>query len=114
MTVKLRVKRDGWWEFAQAVKAHEDFDASALIGRNATTVDRWGRLPHSNPTFYDELRSAEDAGVLRYVVSSYWTPIAFAFEVDGEWHWLLNEHRYSVTTSAHQSKIFTAITSLEQ
>jgi hypothetical protein len=83
--------------FATRMRYAEDFDThGALKGRAGTPYLGLGRLPREHE---GDVREAD------YVVYSYATPIA--------WHsangWTLPDVRYSVTTSAHQSKIGGAI-----
>jgi hypothetical protein len=93
--------RSGWWEFSKAIAAGEDFDTSgALKGRNGY-AQSIGQLPKSE---------SATLGEADYVIYSYSTPIAW--RTQGQWH--TPNVKYSVTTSRHQSKIFTAIDQLLQ
>jgi len=93
--------RSSWLEFRDAIENSQDFDTSgALKGRNERHgAMNLGRLPR------DLDATARDAD---YVVYSYATPIAW--RTQGQWH--TPDVKYSVTTSRHQSKIFTAIEGL--
>ena len=93
--------RSSWMEFRDAIESGQDFDTSgALKGRNERYgAMNLGRLPR------DLDATARDAD---YVVYSYATPIAW--RTQGQWH--TPAERYSVTTSRHQSLIFTAIAEL--
>jgi hypothetical protein len=103
MSTKVRLTtRSAWWDFAKAIAAGQDFDTSgALKGRSGEAPWSWGRLD------YDHRASVKDAD---YVIYSYQTPIAW--RTQGQWH--TPNVKYSVTTSRHQSKIFTAIDQLLQ
>lgn len=109
--MKLTVKQTSWSRYAEVLAAGEPFTTSgALRGERHTpgvSVTR-GYLPAS----YQGSLDASD-----YVVWSYGTPIA--------WHrpahprvkwtrgfWTVPAVHYSPTTSAHQSKILTAIESV--
>jgi hypothetical protein len=105
MTTKVKLTvNGGWWQFRDALKAGHDFDTpnGTLYGRNTPEGGwRWGRLDYD---LRDSVKRAD------YVIWSYSTPIAW--RTDGEWH--APEVKYSVTTSRHQGRIFTAISQLRE
>lgn len=101
MMLKLGAKsgpKAGWWHFHDAlVGTPEAFTTNgALRGSDGTAFDM-GQLPEN---FHESARSAT------YTVYSYSTPIAWKNE---DSVWIVPDVKYSVTTSAHQSKIATAI-----
>lgn len=103
--LKLNAKsgdKAGWWHFHDALKGNpEDFTTSgALRGSQGAARYNTGQLPEN----YRE--SAREA---TYTVYSYDTPIAW-LTPDGVW--IVPDVKYSVTTSAHQSKIATAISQI--
>lgn len=107
MTLKLRT-RDGWWVFRDALMfTPEDFTTHGSL---------WGinRMPYESersmdyvagdlPLFYRDSFWRAD-----YAVYSYATPIAW--RTDGVW--ITPGIKYSVTTSRHQGKIFTALSQI--
>jgi hypothetical protein len=90
-------------DFRDALEEGSDFDTSgALKGRNERYgAESFGRIPRE---YRASLMDAE------YVVYSYVTPIAW--RTQGQW--VTPDVKYSVTTSRHQSRIFTAIEQLTQ
>jgi len=110
----LRASRDGWWKFGDAIRERYSFKThGALTGQSRWVPGhvhspcdcaesghdgRWGRLPEEY---------WESAGHASYMVWSYGTPIAWLDHYSNEW--VRPDVKYSVTTSKHQSKIFTAI-----
>jgi len=66
-----------------------------------------GYLP---PAWARELTQDADAGLVRFVIYSYATPIAWLTEQpNGDQQWVFPDVTYSVTTSAHQSKLGTVL-----
>ena len=95
--LKLKVN-GGWWQFTDPLKDREAFQThGALYGAPVSGPSWYDRLPeHYKDSFYDS----------SYAVYSYGTPIAWLNEDD---MWIMPDITYSVTTSKHQGKIFTAI-----
>jgi hypothetical protein len=88
-------------DFRDTLARRESFTTSgALRGVSGPPMSRWGRLDYE---------ARESVSRADYVVYSYSTPIAWHIPDVG---WIENATRYSVTTSRHQSKIFTAIDQL--
>lgn len=105
MTVKLSVRKSGWWEFVKPLRECESFvTAGALKGSKAPIceVPTMGQLPTE---YRDLLKEASSCEILEYVVWSYLTPIAW--KIDGEW--MQPAIYYSVTTTRHQNLIATAL-----
>jgi hypothetical protein len=119
--MKLKVN-GGWWQFSQPLKDLEPFTThGALYGRpgNAYGI-AVGRL---DSKYHESVKHAD------YVVYSYATPIAWHLPAgspteaypDGVWYamnphgeWITPEDKYSVTTSKHQGRIYTAISELRK
>lgn len=115
-TTKL-MTRDSWTKFADTLAGLTPFKTSgALRGdvqKGRPWMRGWGQLPQK---YWDSAERAE------YVVFSYDTPIAWRVRStpgsqaakDGfEGTWYVPNVHYSMTTSRHQSKIRTAVTSIE-
>lgn len=83
----------------KAVHNREEFTHASMSGRWVSSEDfmwrSYGHLPQETVSEMRELLKDRDL----YVVYSYSTPIAYAW--DKEIH--VPNHRYSVTTSHHQS-----------
>lgn len=106
MATKVKVAKHGrnagWWVVRDAIKNGQEFSNSNRSWRGTQgNAPMWqtGQLPSE----YELSAHAAD-----YVVWSYNTPIAW--RVDGEW--ITPDCRYSVTTSYHQGRTFTAISQL--
>lgn len=114
--ITLRVKKDGWWKFRDAIQDLEEWKTYGSLRAtsefvpghvydecNCATLSgrRWGRLPSS---YWQSVSHAS------YIVWSYRTPIAWRDYWTNEW--LMPDEKYSITTSFHQSKIFTAISEM--
>lgn len=88
--------------FADVLRNRQDFKTGgSLTGERGSDRGFGGSLPQA---FLSAVRSAE------YVVYSYTTPIAW-LNADGTW--TVPDVKYSVTTSRHQSKIRSAVKTLE-
>lgn len=112
--IALRVKKDGWWKFRDVIQERQDFRTyGSLHGGSRWTPmhrhspcecaelghdGRWGKLPEEY---------WESASHASYMVWSYGTPIAWLDYYTRKW--VMPSEKYSITTSGHQSKIFTAI-----
>lgn len=95
--------RSSWMDFRDALAVHEPFTTSgSLKGVSMPGYVTLGQLPSQ---YHDSARQAH------YVVYSYTTPIAWYVPRVG---WVTPDVRYSVTTSRHQSKVFTAISQIRQ
>ena len=82
----------------ECIRNREEFVASSLSGARGWATGLLGpRL---------RLRFLKDAPV--YVVYSYATPIAW-LPAHGPGRWIAPRHRYSVTTSAHQTIVAAAV-----
>lgn len=86
---------------AKAVEAREAFKTRGALAGHALADServtfRHGRLPRAHS---DALDTATRDGRIRYVISSYGTPIAWQY-INGVWS--VPSARYSVTTSRHQ------------
>lgn len=117
--MKLTVN-GGWWQFTEPLQNLEAFDThGALCGRPGA-AGGWsiGRLPSEYH---------ESVGWADYVVYSYNTPIAWHlpagspaeayppkvwYTMDPQGEWITPAEKYSVTTTKHQGRIFTAISQL--
>lgn len=101
--MKRHTTRDGWWEFVPTLRNREEFKTGGAL---------WGQVPFPNNVARGQLpREYWDASnEAVYVVYSYVTPIAWE-NADGSW--TTPVVKYSVTTSRHQSKIFTAVDRIE-
>jgi hypothetical protein len=66
------------------------------------TLDGTGRLPAE---YVSQLREQDRAGLIKYVLYSYGTPMAWLV---GE-HWMQPPVKYSASTSGHQSTFAMAI-----
>lgn len=95
MTDTIKAKGP-WWELAPYLRAREPFRTHGALRGEAAPPVFTGHLP----TEYHE--SALHA---TYVVYSYSTPIAWY----AHGTWVVPDTRYSVTTSAHQSRVRTAL-----
>jgi hypothetical protein len=88
-------------DFRDTLAVHEPFTTSgALRGVSMPYSVSMGHLPSQ---YHESARKAH------YVVYSYNTPIAWYVPTVG---WVTPNVRYSVTTSRHQSKVFTAISQI--
>lgn len=97
--IKLKAKGP-WWDFHDVlVGKPEAFQTSGALRGDGGCVSL-GQLP-------DEW--AESAIGASYTVYSYDTPIAW---LDSEGVWQCPDVKYSVTTSAHQGKIRTALSQI--
>lgn len=96
MTDTLRAKGP-WWEMAPYLRAREAFKTHGAMRAEESAPVYTGHLPAE---YSDSARSAD------YVVYSYDTPIAWHVPGEG---WTIPDHKYSVTTSAHQGKVRTCI-----
>lgn len=103
---KLGVNKSGWWEFSSAMRQLIPFSTGGAL-EGGPDSGYLGRL--SDPE-RSEFVTARNAGEVDYVVLSYATPIAWHNSRTGEWVYPLT--KYSVTTSKHQGKIFTACSTL--
>ena len=100
--VKLTT-RSGWWEFRDVIAKGEGFKTSgALSGGPYKFYAKLGPVGILPREYEASVRGAD------YVIYSYATPIAW--RTQGQWH--TPDVKYSVTTSRHQSRIFTAIDQL--
>lgn len=115
--MKLKVN-GGWWQFTEPLRNLEAFDTHGALRGMPGNATGWslGQLPGE---YHDSVGRAD------YVVYSYNTPIAWhvpnrniGFTLgDGtpapiEPGWVMPQEKYSVTTSKHQGRIFTAISQL--
>lgn len=99
----LKLKAKGpWQEFHDAlVGTPVPFEThGSLSGSEGAPYRNMGQLPEN---YHESAREA------MYTVYSYSTPIAWRL-ADGTW--ITPQVKYSVTTSQHQSKIFTAISQI--
>lgn len=88
-------------DFRDVLSVHEPFTTSgALRGVSMPSHVSMGSLPR---------QWHESASKAHYVVYSYSTPIAWYVPRVG---WIHPNEKYSVTTSRHQSKVFTALANL--
>lgn len=95
--MKLKVN-GGWWQFTEPLRDREAFQThGALYGAPIGDLPFSDRLPEH---YVDSFRDG------KYAIYSYGTPIAWLNE-DGVW--IMPGIKYSVTTSKHQGRIFTAI-----
>lgn len=113
--LQLRVKKDGWWVFRDAIRDREEWKTYGKLRATrefvpmhmyepcncATSGWRWGRLP---------AQYWGSVGHASYIVWSYNTPIAWRDYWTKEW--IMPDEWYSVTTKIHQGKISTAIGAL--
>lgn len=108
MTTKRYAVKSGSSQSIQntrnAIRNRENFRTSgALAGgklHNLRMAPSAGRLPrNARERFY------LDVNTIDYIVMSYETPIA--------WHtpagWIIVAHKFSVTTTAHQSAVYAAL-----
>jgi hypothetical protein len=119
--MKLKVN-GGWWQFSQPLQDLEAFDTHGALRGLPGNATGWslGQLPGE---YHESVKHAD------YVVYSYSTPIAwhlpagvpstayppgvwYTMRPDGEW--ITPQVKYSVTTSKHQGRIFTAISQLKE
>lgn len=109
MTVNLSINRSSFLDFADALRDLSPFRTGGslrgMIGAPSHAFGHWGQLDTS-----EEFGRAFDLAYrndsVAYTVLSYQTPIAFR-NTDGAWY--VNTHKYSVTTSKSQTKIFAAV-----
>lgn len=110
------VNRDRWMTLRDIlVGTPGEFnpDSSTLRGRYIADGDviSFGQLAQS---YVNEIRDS----VVRYVIYSYDTPIAWRriaeWSPDGSpvWEWVIPSEKYSATTSKHQGKVRTAISQM--
>lgn len=107
MTTKLRA-RGPWWELAPVIRNREPFTThGALHGEDfppsAYELINLSMLPRD---LWESVEAAD------YVVYSYSTPIAWhTLHEDGAHNgcWTIPDVKYSVTTTAHQHKVMTAL-----
>lgn len=93
-----------WTQFVDVLKNRQPFTTrGALWGTPVTCTPFPGRLPA-------DWRNLLETGC-DYVVFSYGTPIAWHRPADDIW--ITPDEKYSVTTSKHQGRIFTAISQLQ-
>lgn len=106
---KLKVN-GGWWQFTEPLRYGMDFRThGALSGRSL-----WQGMHRHGECFCRETASGgqlpghyiDSFAHAKYAVFSYDTPIAWLNEDDV---WITPGIKYSVTTSKHQGRIFTAI-----
>lgn len=112
MTVKLSIRKSGWYEFIQPLRDCEEFTTSghlrgiAFRGPDSVGKLELGRL---RAGLVADILIMSKCGKLEYIVYSYLTPIAW--KANGNWY--MNEDKYSVTTSKHQSKIAVALSKID-
>lgn len=97
----------GWREFKRVLEALKPFKTGGAL-KGVTSVEGFGRFV--NGPQYNQMRSDWLANEIDYVVYSYATPIAWHNSRANEWR--TNNDKYSMTTTHHQSAIFTAISQL--
>lgn len=116
--MKLKVN-GGWQQFTEPLRNLESFNThGALCGRAGAFSDG-GSLGRLDRDYHESVKRAD------YVVYSYNTPIAWHVPNRNEgWElgngepapvepgWVMPQEKYSVTTSKHQGRIFTAISQL--
>jgi len=112
-----RVNVDGWTGMADLLAGIPDEfnpDGASLRGRlvKDTRDHSVGQLMDKSSQWGCLFNIQLSAGVLRYVVYSYRTPIAWCADYKGIPVWCVPPVRYSVTTSRHQGRVNTAIHSL--
>lgn len=111
-----RVNADGWWKLQDILcNPADEFnpDSATLRGRSVERVGYFetGKLPRTD-------RSEMIDSVVKYVIYSYDTPIAYwriaDWNGDGSpnYEWIMPEVRYSVPTSKHQGKVRTALSQI--
>jgi hypothetical protein len=81
---------------ADALAARWPFTQASMRGAEGGGLPSRHQMPSA---LADEYRAALDAGIVRYTVYSYDTPIAWVL-ADGTAH--VPKHDYSVTTRNHQ------------
>jgi hypothetical protein len=105
--VQMRT-RDGWWEFRDTLASRTPFNThGALRGRVRPESSESGYLRDKSPAAAQLWQA--DQSKIDYVVYSYNTPIAWQVTGTTFSEWIYPDVRYSRTTSAHQSKIKTAL-----
>lgn len=105
--VQMRT-RDGWWEFRDTLDRRMPFNThGALRGRVRPESSESGYLRDKSPAAAQLWQA--DQSKIDYVVYSYNTPIAWHVTGSTFREWIYPDVRYSRTTSAHQSKIKTAL-----
>jgi hypothetical protein len=98
MTVKLSSRSIA---VAQAIGNREPFETyGALRAVRSPDYFGTGRLTDGDMA---AILEASNGGLPEYVVFSYSTPIAVAFDNGSVW---VNPNKYSVTTSKHQGKLY--------
>lgn len=108
MAAKVKVGKTGanagWWRVRDAVKNGQEFTNTngTFRGEHGPARGMW-----STGQLFNEYR--DSVAEADYVIYSYGTPIAW--RVGGEW--ITPDTRYSMTTSHHQGKAFTAVRNLD-
>lgn len=94
-------------EFEKVLCALKPFKTGGAL-RGVDSVESFGRF--TDGPQYGQMRADWFAEEIDYVVYSYATPIAWHNSRANEWR--TNNEKYSLTTSKHQSIIFTAVSQL--
>jgi len=110
-----RVNADSWTVLQQILVATpDDFnpDSASLRGRNIENGHGgYGQLPQ------EHVSQMADS-IVKYVIYSYQTPIAYRRVRDwnangtANYEWIVPDVRYSVTTRKHQGKVRTALSQI--
>lgn len=116
---KYRVNADSWtelWDILVASPEEFNPDSATIRGRmygGSAQGYTEGALP-------DEYASEMRDSIVRYVIFSYDTPIAYRRVADwnangtANYEWVMPDVKYSVTTSKHQGKARTALSQISE
>lgn len=105
-----RIKRSNHASSPLDILNERDFDCTHMSGRiissHGMSASDSGELSGSDKAAFDT-----DASAIRYVVYSFFTPIAWK-TLSGRWH--IVRQRFSVTTSKHQGRLYMLPREVEQ
>jgi len=92
----------------EAVRVLKKFKIGNVSGGEYTGT---GRLPEE---YAGPLREASYAGKVKYVLYSYWTPMAWLLDTEDGEVWVQPPVKYSVSTTGHQHNFAVAISQRER
>lgn len=104
MTKTMRLTTRRYWEFKKPLAERIDFKTGGALRGALHDPTRIGGFGQLDPKYWNEVQAST------YIVWSYETPIAWYNALEGTW--TMPDRKYSVTTSNHQGRIRTALTSL--
>lgn len=107
-TKKLKVN-GSWTEFLKCMRDLESFTThGALQGESFPYLIHYVHTGRMDPQSAEQLKNDAEHYGIRYLVTSYGTPIAWKTGSQSM-VWQQNDDKYSVTTSKHQGRIFPGV-----